>query len=82
MYLTHIATLTFIDKSDILLVCRSESLCWALGLLRGSTVVAFPVETIEHNLWRWSAAEKTRADIRRAVFFFFFWMRIITSYKV
>lgn len=50
-------TLTFIHKSDVLLVCRCESLCWAVDLLRGRTVVAFTIEAIEHDLWGWRAGE-------------------------
>lgn len=52
--------LTFVYKSDILLVCRSESLHWAFRLLCGRTVVPFPVEAIEHDLWRRRAKEKTQ----------------------
>lgn len=59
-------TLTFINKSDILFVCRSESLRWAGGLLCGRTVVTLPIQTIEHDLWGWRAAESGQSHLKNS----------------
>ncbi len=57
-------TLTFIHKSDVLLMCGSESLRWAAALLCGGTVVALPVQTVEHNLWGRRAGEIRQRNLR------------------
>lgn len=52
--------LTFVHKSDILLVRNCEPLCRAQGLLCIWTAVMFLVEMVEHDLWGRTAREDTK----------------------
>lgn len=61
---TAAMTLTFINKPDVLFVCWSESLYRAGRLLRGCTVVALPVQTVEHDLWGRRAGEIRQSSLK------------------
>lgn len=69
--------LTFVNESDVLLVCSRESLSGALALLRNRATVASPIQTVEDYFWGWRA-EEDRAEFRtedtdfRDFFAFFF----------